>query len=79
MPPYHAVLIDAAGTLLSPSENVADVYLKYAQKHGCTLSTQELLEGFRRYVTQAFVCLAWQALVGVHANAPTSHSILASC
>lgn len=47
-PAYEAVLIDAAGTLLSPSEPVAEVYLNYANKYGCKLTEDDILKGFRR-------------------------------
>lgn len=47
-PLYRAVLVDAAGTILMPSEPVADVYLRYAAPYGCRLSGQEVLQRFRR-------------------------------
>ncbi|WIA10592.1 hypothetical protein OEZ85_010775 [Tetradesmus obliquus] len=46
-PAYKAVLVDAAGTLLVPSERTADVYLRYASKYGVDLSEQEVLQRFR--------------------------------
>lgn len=50
MPMYKAVLVDAAGTLLLPSEKTTDVYLRYGSKYGVTLSEDEVLSRFRRYV-----------------------------
>lgn len=50
MPRYKAVLIDAAGTLLVPSENTAEVYLRYARKYGVELSSNDVLQRFRRWV-----------------------------
>ncbi|KAG2451007.1 hypothetical protein HYH02_004277 [Chlamydomonas schloesseri] len=47
-PLYRAVLVDAAGTFLIPSEPVADVYLRYARPHGCKLEEREILTRFRR-------------------------------
>jgi hypothetical protein len=48
MPAYKAVLVDAAGTLLVPTERTADVYLRYASKYGVQLSENEVLQRFRR-------------------------------
>jgi hypothetical protein len=47
-PQIKALLIDAAGTLLIPSERCADVYLRYGKKYGCNLSEPEILRRFRR-------------------------------
>ncbi|GFR52948.1 hypothetical protein Agub_g15610 [Astrephomene gubernaculifera] len=47
-PCYRAVLVDAAGTFLMPSEPITDVYLRYARPHGCRLSDNEVLQRFRR-------------------------------
>ena len=47
-PQVKALLIDAAGTLLIPSERCADVYLRYGRKYGCDLSEPEILQRFRR-------------------------------
>ncbi len=47
-PAFKAVLVDAAGTLLIPSEPAAQVYLRYASKYGVTLSEQEVLHRFRK-------------------------------
>ncbi|EIE20438.1 HAD-superfamily hydrolase [Coccomyxa subellipsoidea C-169] len=44
----RALLVDAAGTLISPSENVAELYLEYARNYGCNLSEREVLANFRR-------------------------------
>ncbi|EFN57693.1 hypothetical protein CHLNCDRAFT_11558, partial [Chlorella variabilis] len=41
------LLVDAAGTLLLPSEPVAEVYLHHARKYGCTLSAEQVLDNFR--------------------------------
>jgi len=46
-PQVKALLIDAAGTLLIPSERCADVYLRYGRKYGCDLSEPEILQRFR--------------------------------
>lgn len=46
--PVRAVLLDAAGTLLVPSESTAGVYLRYASKYGVRLTEQEVLARFRR-------------------------------
>lgn len=46
--PYRAVLIDAAGTLIVPTEPTAEVLLRYARPHGCSLSEREVLDRFRR-------------------------------
>lgn len=47
--PYHkGLLLDAAGTLLSPSEPAAEVYLRYAKAYGCSLTEQQILSQFRR-------------------------------
>lgn len=47
IPPFRGLLVDAAGTLLSPSEPAAEVYLRYASKYGCCLSSNEILHRFR--------------------------------
>ncbi|GLC45896.1 hypothetical protein PLESTF_000709800 [Pleodorina starrii] len=47
-PCYRAVLVDAAGTFLVPSEPVSSVYLRYARPHGCQLKDEEVLARFRR-------------------------------
>ncbi|GBF87825.1 haloacid dehalogenase-like hydrolase domain-containing protein [Raphidocelis subcapitata] len=48
-PRVKALLVDAAGTLLIPSESVTDVYLRAAARHGVVgLSEAEVLDNFRR-------------------------------
>lgn len=47
-PIFKALLVDAAGTLLIPSEPAAEVYLRYGRKHGVMLSEGEVLERFRK-------------------------------
>ncbi|KAI8474047.1 MAG: HAD-like domain-containing protein [Monoraphidium minutum] len=48
-PKVKALLVDAAGTLLIPSEPVTDVYLRVAAKHGVKgLSEADVLDNFRR-------------------------------
>ena len=47
-PPLRALLLDAAGTLLSPSEPAALVIQRYARPYGCTLSELEILKNFRK-------------------------------
>lgn len=49
-PCYRAVLVDAAGTFLLPSEPVTTVYLRYARPYGCQLDDNEVLQRFRRCV-----------------------------
>ncbi|CAK0787258.1 hypothetical protein CVIRNUC_010476 [Coccomyxa viridis] len=46
--PLRALLVDAAGTLISPSEPVAEVYLQYAKEYGCDLTEKQVLQNFRR-------------------------------
>lgn len=45
---YRALLVDAAGTLLVPSEPAAEVYLRYGSKYGVKLPASEILSRFRR-------------------------------
>ncbi|KAL4445769.1 hypothetical protein ABPG77_008968 [Micractinium sp. CCAP 211/92] len=47
-PRFKGLLVDAAGTLLSPSEPAAEVYLRYAKQYGCTLNAQEVLRRYRQ-------------------------------
>ncbi|KAL4425845.1 hypothetical protein ABPG75_009861 [Micractinium tetrahymenae] len=47
-PRFRGLLVDAAGTLLSPSEPAAEVYLRYAKKYGCNLNPQEVLQRYRQ-------------------------------
>lgn len=44
---YRWVFIDAAGTLLEPAEDVADVYHRLAIKHGLQCSKAEVLARYR--------------------------------
>lgn len=46
-PRFRAVLIDAAGTLILPSEPAALVYLRYAAKYGVELDEKEVLARYR--------------------------------
>ncbi|MEW5318542.1 MAG: hypothetical protein WDW38_009758 [Sanguina aurantia] len=50
--PYKGLLLDAAGTLLSPSESVVDVYTRYALKHGVTVESSQILSEFRSAYSQ---------------------------
>lgn len=45
---YRGLLIDAAGTLISPSEPVSQVYRRHAVTYGCRRTEAEILAGFRR-------------------------------
>lgn len=47
LPQYKAVLIDAAGTLVLPTERTAEVYLRYGRAYGVSLSEEEVLQRFR--------------------------------
>lgn len=47
LPRFRGLLVDAAGTLLSPSEPAAEVYLRYGKRHGVALSEAEVLARFR--------------------------------
>lgn len=47
-PMHKGLLLDAAGTLLSPSEPAAEVYLRFAKAYGCTLTEHQILQRFRR-------------------------------
>ncbi|KAK9917585.1 hypothetical protein WJX75_006082 [Coccomyxa subellipsoidea] len=44
----RALLVDAAGTLIYPAQNVAKVYLDHARLYGCKLSEEEVLANFWR-------------------------------
>lgn len=46
-PKVKALLVDAAGTLLSPSEPAAEVYLRYGKKYGVKLDAREVLLRYR--------------------------------
>lgn len=47
-PTFHALFVDAAGTLLSPSEPAAEVYLRYGKRYGVDLEEKEVLMRYRR-------------------------------
>eukprot|EP00887_Chlorella_sp_A99_P004694 scaffold4.g4694.t1 len=47
VPPFRGLLVDAAGTLLLPSEPAAEVYLRYAARYGCCLTADQILQRFR--------------------------------
>ena len=47
MPPIRALLVDAAGTLVSPSEKAARVYQRFGRPFGVQLSEPEILHRFR--------------------------------
>ena len=47
-PNFRALLVDAAGTLLSPTEPAAAVYLRYGRKYGVALSEAEVLRRYRQ-------------------------------
>jgi REG-2-like HAD superfamily hydrolase len=42
------LFVDAAGTLLSPAEDTATVYSRYASPYGLTLTADEILARYRR-------------------------------
>lgn len=46
--PYKGLLLDAAGTLLSPSEPIVDVYSRFALQHGVEVDRGRILDAFRR-------------------------------
>ncbi|GAB4823833.1 hypothetical protein N2152v2_010879 [Parachlorella kessleri] len=48
VPRCKALLVDAAGTLLSPAEPAAQVYLRYAAPAGVCMAEWEVLQRFRR-------------------------------
>jgi hypothetical protein len=62
--------VDAAGTLLIPSEPVTEVYLRAAAKHGVKiqLSEREVLDNFRRWASDS------GARGRAHAHAHCSHA-----
>ena len=47
-PTFHALFVDAAGTLLSPAEDTATVYMRYAEPYGIRLHRAEILARYRR-------------------------------
>ncbi|CAD7697257.1 unnamed protein product [Ostreobium quekettii] len=58
-PSHKALLVDAAGTLVSPSEPVAAVYGAFAAKHGVRLSEGEILSRFRGAFAKRKAVDAW--------------------
>ena len=50
MPPIRALLVDAAGTLVSTSEEDSAVYQRFGRPYGVQLSEQEILHRFKTYV-----------------------------
>lgn len=46
-PTFKALLVDAAGTLLNPSESMTDVYLRYGKRYGLSLTPHEILQRYR--------------------------------
>mmetsp|Transcript_14977 Transcript_14977/g.32461 ORF Transcript_14977/g.32461 Transcript_14977/m.32461 type:complete len:292 (+) Transcript_14977:149-1024(+) len=48
LPRIRGLLVDAAGTLVSPSEPAAAVYLRYGSAYGVNLSEKQVLQNFRR-------------------------------
>lgn len=46
-PTFQALLVDAAGTLLNPSESMTDVYLRYGKRYGLSLTPREILRRYR--------------------------------
>jgi len=47
-PTFEALFVDAAGTLLHPSESMVDVYSRYGERFGLSLSSDEILQRYRR-------------------------------
>jgi len=47
LPNIKALFVDAAGTLLSPSEPAAQVYLRYGANYGVSMSEEEVLRRYR--------------------------------
>eukprot|EP00890_Picochlorum_soloecismus_P003152 jgi/Picsp_1/3838/NSC_01350-R1_phosphoglycolate phosphatase len=47
-PTFEALFVDACGTLLTPAEPAAEVYLRYGAAYGVSLSEKEVLERYRR-------------------------------
>eukprot|EP01024_Parvocaulis_polyphysoides_P040069 TRINITY_DN36399_c0_g1_i9.p1 TRINITY_DN36399_c0_g1~~TRINITY_DN36399_c0_g1_i9.p1 ORF type:complete len:252 (+),score=37.20 TRINITY_DN36399_c0_g1_i9:206-961(+) len=44
---YRGLLLDATGTLFSPSESLGEVYLRYGRKYGVTLDENEIHYRYR--------------------------------
>jgi REG-2-like HAD superfamily hydrolase len=57
-PRFRALLVDAAGTLLMPAEDTSTVYLRYARRHGCTLTEPEIRRRFRAAYAAPYGCAA---------------------
>ncbi len=53
MSPRTAVVFDATGTLIEPSEPVGEVYARVARAHGVDLPAWRLDDGFRRILRHA--------------------------
>nr|CAB3482674.1 unnamed protein product [Digitaria exilis] len=49
---HKAILVDAAGTLLAPTEPMAQVYRTIGQKYGVEYSESEILMRYRRAYAQ---------------------------
>lgn len=47
-PTFHALFVDAAGTLIYPSEDTATVYTRYAAPYGLRLEPPQILANYRR-------------------------------
>lgn len=47
-PTFEALFVDACGTLLTPAEPAAEVYLRYGAAYGVRLSEEEILARYRR-------------------------------
>ena len=47
-PTFHALFVDAAGTLIYPSEDTATVYSRYAQPYGLTRTPEQILSSYRK-------------------------------
>jgi len=52
-PPIEAVLLDAAGTLITPAEPVGETYARLAGRHGADVESDRLLDAF----AEAFDCM----------------------
>jgi putative hydrolase of the HAD superfamily len=65
-PPVEAVLLDAAGTLMTPAEPVGETYARFAGGHGAEVDSDRLLEAFAeafdRMPPMAFPAMAPAAL-----------------
>jgi REG-2-like HAD superfamily hydrolase len=54
-PTFHALFVDAAGTLLYPSEDTATVYSRYGKRYGLELSESEILARYRKAYAEPWV------------------------